>query len=34
VQAIVTKEGPIANLNTHLSGPASNNIFNSAPGLA
>jgi light-harvesting complex II chlorophyll a/b binding protein 2 len=34
VQAIVTGEGPIANLNAHLASPTATNIFSYAPKLA
>jgi light-harvesting complex II chlorophyll a/b binding protein 2 len=34
VQGLVTREGPIANLTTHLADPGTNNIFASAPKLA
>jgi hypothetical protein len=34
VQGLVTKEGPIANLELHLSNPSVNNIFANAPRLA
>ncbi|KAI8463478.1 MAG: light-harvesting chlorophyll a/b-binding protein LhcbM2a [Monoraphidium minutum] len=34
IQAIVTGEGPVANLNSHLSNPTVNNIFANAPRLA